>query len=89
MVTQEQLNSWIKETDIITKPIENGIQFGGDNPWDEIENATYTGSIRLIDGTIHIDFVDGEWNGYGEEQYTNLQEFAARWTDVMENGLTG
>ena len=89
MVTQAEFDKWVKDEDIDTTPVENGHKFGSSNPWDSPENDDDNGTVRLIDGIIHIDWIDGGWNGYGEEQFDSIAEFAARWTDVMQNGLTG
>ena len=87
MITRDQLDNWIKAEHIVTRPIEQGVEFDPSNPWDEIHDET--GSLRLIDGTLHVNWVDGGWNGYGEEQFTDLRQFANRWETVMEFGLTG
>ena len=88
MVTQQQFDEWLVNKDMSTIQIENGIKVDTSNPWGEIDDAEF-GTIRLIDGTIHIDWVDSGWNGYGEEQFTDIDEFSTRFTDVMANGLTG
>tara|TARA_R110000868_G_scaffold86770_2_gene243259 strand:- start:845 stop:1114 length:270 start_codon:yes stop_codon:yes gene_type:complete len=89
MITSEQFSEWLANEDMTTFEIENGVKVDTSNPWGEIDEKSEFGAIRLVDGTIHIDWVDSGWNGYGEEQFTDIDEFSARFTDVMNNGLTG
>lgn len=89
MITRAEFDKWVKDEDIATILIKDGHQFGPSNPWDSPDNDKERGSVRLIDGVIHVDWIDGGWNGYGEEQFKTIDEFATRWTDVMQHGLCG
>jgi len=89
VITKKEFYDWLDAEDFYNEEIENGVQFGSDNPWDLVENSDSKGSIRLIDGVLHVSFVDGGWNGYGEEVFSSISEFAERWDDVMSDGLQG
>ncbi len=86
MITRAELEQWIKESGTEVTQVDNTYQFSLSNPWEPIEDGEDYGIIKLSDGIIIIDWA---WNGYGEEKYKTINEFSARFSDVMQNGLTG
>ena len=79
MVTRAEFNAWVENENINTIPIDNGFKFETTYPWDTLTKHGDKGTIRLIDGTIHIDWIDTGWFGEGEEQFDTLETFDTRW----------
>ena len=86
MITKKEFYDWLDAENFYNEEIENGVQFGAENPWSLRSFCYSKGSIRLIDGVLHVSF---GWNGYGDEVFSSISEFAERWDDVMRNGLQG
>ena len=88
MVTQDELQKWIKDAGIAAIRSNNTWLFDCGDPMDpELLNQQQDLSkLEIRNGEIVLDW---NYDGYGEENFGSIADLDKRWLHVLNNGLDG